>query len=62
MGGLVTDYVPYRRKWRRPATDFPDRRHANNVADLVHKARSDAEAADEAFYQSLLEEGTDEED
>jgi hypothetical protein len=43
-----------RRKWRRPATDFPDRKHAANVADLVHDARITAEERDRKFYDELL--------
>lgn len=44
----------YRRRWRRPATDFPDRKHAAIVTDAVHAARIKSEEKDRAFYDALV--------
>jgi hypothetical protein len=47
--------------WRRPATDFPNKVHANNVADLVHAHRVKSDA-DQAAWFDALEEGEGEKD
>lgn len=50
----MTTYYRGRRRWRRPATDFPDRKHAANLADMVHAARLEAEQTDRRFFEELL--------
>jgi hypothetical protein len=44
------------RKWQRPPEEYPDRAHADNVADAVHRARLKADAKDRAFYEDLIAE------
>lgn len=45
------------RKWRRPATDWPDRAHAAGVADAVHAERERAEQEQREWYDKLVAEG-----
>lgn len=43
------------KRWRRPASDFPDRKHAAGVASAFALARAESRRKDAEFYDQLTE-------